>query len=74
MYKHQNRWLSYSCEKRSGPLWNKVDHFFITVGIFIGNPLNNPFTKIRGKEKVVVHKQHVGFDVEKSYRNLAVAF
>ncbi len=35
---------------------------------------NDPFTKIRGKEKVAVHKQHVGFDVEKSYRNLAVAF
>jgi hypothetical protein len=42
---------------------------------FIGvRPLNDPLTKIRGKEKVAVHEQHVGFDVEKPDRNIAVAY
>ena len=29
--------------------------------------------KTRGKEKVVTHKQHVGFNVKKPYRYMAVA-
>jgi hypothetical protein len=27
-----------------------------------------------GKEKIAIHEQHVGFDIEKPYGNLAVTF
>jgi hypothetical protein len=52
----------------------RLRYLFIIVQLVSACPFNDPLAKIRGKEKVVIHKQHVGFNVEKPYRNVAVTF